>query len=264
MFIVYSEDEFKAVIRKAFEVMPGKPVLIDKFLEDAIELDVDCISDGRTAVIGGMLEHIEFAGVHSGDAAMVMPPHTLSPEILERVRHCHPCARARAQRDRVDERPVRHQGRRTLRARGEPAGLAHRAVRGQGHGGAARQARRQGDDRRDAGGTRIHARTDAAALVREGVGLPVRPLSRRVDSARAGNALDRRGDGAGRGSRPGLRQGPGGGQAGPAGEGKRVSVGQNRGQVAGARFRPPARGARFRNLLHQRHGEGPGGKRHRA
>ncbi len=86
MFIVYSEDEFRAVVRQAFDVMPGKPVLIDKFLEDAIELDVDCIADGETSVIGGMLEHIEFAGVHSGDAAMVMPPHTLSPAMLNTVR----------------------------------------------------------------------------------------------------------------------------------------------------------------------------------
>jgi len=86
MFIVYNEEEFKGVVRQAFDVMPDKPVLIDKFLEDAIELDVDCISDGETSVIGGMLEHIEFAGVHSGDAAMVMPPHTLSKAMLDTVR----------------------------------------------------------------------------------------------------------------------------------------------------------------------------------
>ncbi|MDD3179304.1 MAG: carbamoyl-phosphate synthase large subunit [Opitutaceae bacterium] len=86
MFIVYNEDEFRAVIRQAFDAMPGKPVLIDKFLEDAIELDVDCLSDGETSVIGGMLEHIEYAGVHSGDAAMVMPPHTLSKAMLTQVR----------------------------------------------------------------------------------------------------------------------------------------------------------------------------------
>ncbi|MDX2185879.1 MAG: carbamoyl-phosphate synthase large subunit [Opitutaceae bacterium] len=86
MFIVYSEEEFKKVISQAFAAMPGKPVLIDKFLEDAIELDVDCIADGETSVIGGMLEHIEFAGVHSGDAAMVMPPHTLGSEMLDTVR----------------------------------------------------------------------------------------------------------------------------------------------------------------------------------
>jgi len=86
MFILYSEAELRAVVRQVFDVMPGKPVLIDKFLEDAIELDVDCISDGELSVIGGMLEHIEFAGVHSGDAAMVMPPHTLPPEMLATVR----------------------------------------------------------------------------------------------------------------------------------------------------------------------------------
>jgi carbamoyl-phosphate synthase large subunit len=86
MFILYSEEELKAVVRQVFDVMPGKPVLIDKFLEDAIELDVDCISDGETSVIGGMLEHIEYAGVHSGDAAMVMPPHTLGRAMLQTVR----------------------------------------------------------------------------------------------------------------------------------------------------------------------------------
>ncbi|MDO8542512.1 MAG: carbamoyl-phosphate synthase large subunit [Opitutaceae bacterium] len=86
MFIVYNEEEFRAVVRQAFDVMPDKPVLIDKFLEDAIELDVDCISDGETSVIGGMLEHIEYAGVHSGDAAMVMPPHTLRAPMLATVR----------------------------------------------------------------------------------------------------------------------------------------------------------------------------------
>ena len=86
MFIVYSEEALKSVVRQVFEVMPGKPVLIDKFLEDAIELDVDCLADGTASVIGGMLEHIEFAGVHSGDAAMVMPPHTLGREMLELVR----------------------------------------------------------------------------------------------------------------------------------------------------------------------------------
>ena len=87
MFIVYEMDEMKRVIREAFDAAPGKPVLLDKFLEDAIELDVDAISDGETAVIGGMLEHIEYAGVHSGDAAMVMPPHTLSKNILDEVRN---------------------------------------------------------------------------------------------------------------------------------------------------------------------------------
>ena len=86
MFIVYNMAEMKKIIREVFDVEPGTPVLLDKFLEDAYELDVDCISDGETTVIGGMLQHVEFAGVHSGDAAMVMPPHTLSNEMLDTVR----------------------------------------------------------------------------------------------------------------------------------------------------------------------------------
>ena len=147
MFIVYSEEEFKAVIRQAFDVMPGKPVLIDKFLEDAIELDVDCISDGETSVIGGMLEHIEFAGVHSGDAAMVMPPHTLSKEMLADRAQRHLRAGQGAQGHRPDERAVRDQGRPALRARGESARVAHRAVRGQGDRRAAGETRRQGHGR---------------------------------------------------------------------------------------------------------------------
>jgi len=86
MFIVYDMEEMKGIIREVFDAAPGTPVLLDQFLEDAYELDVDCISDGETSIIGGMLQHVEFAGVHSGDAAMVMPPHTLSAEMLEKVR----------------------------------------------------------------------------------------------------------------------------------------------------------------------------------
>jgi carbamoyl-phosphate synthase large subunit len=95
MFIVDSMDELKAVVREAFDAAPGKPVLLDRFLEDAIEVDVDGISDGETTVVGGMLEHIEFAGVHSGDAAMVLPPHTLSPAMVAQLREAtHSLARS--------------------------------------------------------------------------------------------------------------------------------------------------------------------------
>ena len=86
MFIVYDEEELNGVVKEAFAVAPGKPVLLDKFLEEAIELDVDCISDGETTVVGGMLQHIEFAGVHSGDAAMVLPPHDLDASMIDEVR----------------------------------------------------------------------------------------------------------------------------------------------------------------------------------
>ena len=94
MQIVYSDDELRQYMRTAVEASPERPVLVDKFLEDAIEVDVDCIADvglydepaDATVVIGGMLEHVEFAGVHSGDAAMVLPPHTLSSELMETMR----------------------------------------------------------------------------------------------------------------------------------------------------------------------------------
>jgi carbamoyl-phosphate synthase large subunit len=73
-------------MRFAVEASPERPVLVDKFLEEAIEVDVDCIADGETVVIGGILEHIEFAGCHSGDAAMVLPPHSIWPENIETIR----------------------------------------------------------------------------------------------------------------------------------------------------------------------------------
>ena len=91
MQIVYSDAELSHYMKFAVEVSSDRPVLVDKFLEDATEVDVDCIADvglpnGGTIVIGGMLEHIEFAGVHSGDAAMVLPPHTLSEKVIGIIR----------------------------------------------------------------------------------------------------------------------------------------------------------------------------------
>jgi carbamoyl-phosphate synthase large subunit len=70
----------------AVHISPGHPILIDQFLEDAIELDVDAISDGQTIVIGGIMEHIEQAGIHSGDSACVLPPITIGSEIQEEVK----------------------------------------------------------------------------------------------------------------------------------------------------------------------------------
>ncbi len=99
MQIVYSDAELSHYMKFAVEASPERPVLVDKFLEDATEVDVDCITDvglenGGTIVIGGMLEHIEFAGVHSGDAAMVLPPHSLSKNVIETIRtYTHAMAR---------------------------------------------------------------------------------------------------------------------------------------------------------------------------
>src|SRR5260370_39146787 len=68
------------------DVRPGKPILIDKFLESAVEVDVDCLSDGTRTIIGGVMQHIEEAGVHSGDSACVIPPHSLPGAIITKIK----------------------------------------------------------------------------------------------------------------------------------------------------------------------------------
>lgn len=86
MEIVYDEKSLSDYMEKAQEASPERPILVDKFLEDAIEVDVDAIADGETCVIGGILEHIEEAGIHSGDSAMVLPAHTLGKDIIEVIK----------------------------------------------------------------------------------------------------------------------------------------------------------------------------------
>ena len=78
---VHSETDLRRYIRTAVEASPERPVLVDRFLEDATEVDVDCISDGETVVIGAIMEHIEEAGIHSGDSACVIPPFSLSESV---------------------------------------------------------------------------------------------------------------------------------------------------------------------------------------
>jgi carbamoyl-phosphate synthase large subunit len=85
MKIVYSPEELENFTKLAIKASPGHPVLIDKFLEDAVEVDVDAISDGKTALIGGIMEHIEAAGVHSGDSACVLPPYTIKESMLNEI-----------------------------------------------------------------------------------------------------------------------------------------------------------------------------------
>ncbi len=86
MQIVYDVDSLAGFVRYAQEASEGHPILIDKFLEDAIELDVDAVSDGHRAIIGGIMEHIEEAGVHSGDSACALPPHSLSAQLIETIK----------------------------------------------------------------------------------------------------------------------------------------------------------------------------------
>ncbi len=86
MAIVSTDAELDKYVSEAVAAAEGKPILIDKFLEHAIELDVDCVSDGETTVVGAILEHVEAAGCHSGDAAAVTPPRSLTPEIIAEVK----------------------------------------------------------------------------------------------------------------------------------------------------------------------------------
>ena len=85
MDIVYTEEEFENYFRVSAFVSPEHPVLIDKFLENAIEVDVDALADGEDCYIGGIMEHIEEAGIHSGDSASVLPPHTIAPELVAEI-----------------------------------------------------------------------------------------------------------------------------------------------------------------------------------
>src|SRR5206468_10535272 len=86
MEIVYDEAGLTRYMEWALEVSPGKPILIDQFLEGAVEVDVDCLSDGMRTVVAGVMQHIEEAGVHSGDSACVLPPHSLPVAVVEEIK----------------------------------------------------------------------------------------------------------------------------------------------------------------------------------
>ncbi len=85
MKIVYNEKDLENFTRIAIEASPEHPVLIDRFLEDAIEIDADAISDGKSTIICGIMEHIEAAGIHSGDSACVLPPYSISSAIIDEI-----------------------------------------------------------------------------------------------------------------------------------------------------------------------------------
>jgi carbamoyl-phosphate synthase large subunit len=86
MEIVYDESTLSAYIGRATEVSPAHPVLVDHFLDDAVEIDVDALYDGTDLYLGGVMEHIEEAGIHSGDSACALPPITLGAEVVDRIR----------------------------------------------------------------------------------------------------------------------------------------------------------------------------------
>ncbi|HEV8440075.1 MAG TPA: carbamoyl-phosphate synthase large subunit [Methylomirabilota bacterium] len=85
MQIVWDEQDLQNYMREAVRVSPEHPILVDKFLEDALEIDVDAIADGERVVVGGVMEHVEKAGIHSGDSACALPPYSLGDDQIERI-----------------------------------------------------------------------------------------------------------------------------------------------------------------------------------
>ena len=190
MRICYSGEQVRAAMRD----VQGR-VLVDRFLEDAVEIDVDALCDGTDCYIAAVMQHVEEAGVHSGDSACALPAPSLDPDDVLRGLSCRAAARARARRRRPSERAARGRRWRPVRARGEPARVAHGPVRLEGD---RHQSRRSGVP--PCGGcahcrARVAAGAAAGAGERQGRRAPVRALPRCRSGPRAGDALDRRGDG---------------------------------------------------------------------
>ncbi len=245
---------FAATCRTRFEVSPDRPVLVDRFLEDAIEVDVDCIADGEIAVIGAIMEHIEQAGIHSGDSACVIPTFSLSKDVLDEIATATK-AMARELNVRglmnvqfavkgedVYVLEVNPRASRTVpfvsKAIGVPlAKLAAKVMAG-------KTLRELGFTEGDRAETFLGERSR----------FPLSALSRRRHRAGAGNEIDRRSDGNRCRSRPRLREIANGRAAAVAEERKRLHQRERHRQrkrhSAGARIRR----ARFRHHRHERNG----------
>ena len=145
MQIVYGDDALRSYIEAATEISPDRPVLVDRFIDDAVEIDVDAIFDGEDLFLGGVMEHIEEAGIHSGDSACALPPITLGAAEILRIREA-----TRAIAEGIGVRGLLNIQyalglRRPLRARGQPARQPDRAVRLEGHQRVAGQGGGPGD-----------------------------------------------------------------------------------------------------------------------
>ena len=254
MEIVHDHKGLHRYMREAVRVSGDNPVLIDRYLNDAIEVDVDCIADGETVYVAGVMEHIEEAGIHSGEFGLRPAAVHAEPGHGDRAQGRDRGDGQGAGRGRADERAIRHQGQRGVRARGEPAGLAHGAVRGQGDRRAGGEDRRAGDGRRPAVGFPAGRAGDRAACGGEGSGVPVRPLPRCRYHPGAGDEVHRRGHGAGFQFRAGLREKPARRRGAAAGGGHGVPVGARPGQGGGGGGGAAAGGAGLRHHGHARHG----------
>ena len=174
MVIAYDEETVRQYMREAVTFSQERPVLVDRFLEDATEVDVDALSDGDDVLIAGIMEHIEEAGVHSGDSSCVLPPQSLAAANLRTIEDY--TVRLAKALHVIGLMNVQYaiQSRHGLRAGSEPARLAHRAIREQGDRRPAAQDRRGADVGPQAEGLRPRLRRAlGAAGFRQIAGLPV-------------------------------------------------------------------------------------------
>ncbi len=194
MEIVHDAGQLERYMREAVVVSGDSPVLIDRYLSDAIEVDVDCLCDGKHAFVAGVMEHIEEAGVHSGDFGL------FAAALLAQARHDRgnrapdEAIGPRSECRRADERPVRDQGRGYLCPRGQSPRLAHGALRRQDD----RLVGREGGVANHGGRKprKLQPETSESWPYRcKGSRFPVCPLPRRRHDSRPGNAFDRRSHG---------------------------------------------------------------------
>ena len=194
MEVVDGPEQLEHYIATAVAVSGSSPVLIDRYLRDAIEVDVDAICDGTDVAVTGILQHIEEAGVHSGDSACSIPPHSLSDEVVSRDRAAGARACPGAGCARADERPVRGEGDGGLSDRGQSARQPDRAVRRQGDRSPDRQDRGASDGRRAVGDAWADRPRDPSCRG-QGIGLPLRALPGIRSRAGTGDEEHRRSHG---------------------------------------------------------------------
>ena len=257
MEIVYSVDGLRDYLERVGTGARERAIYLDRFLEDSIEVDVDALCDGDDVWIAGIMQHVEEAGIHSGDSACVLPPHALGEEMLDQIREqTTGIARALGVVGLLNVQFAIHgddglhvieanpRASRTVpfvsKAIGLPlAKLACRIMLGE------RIAELD-----------LPAETDRRPRVRQGGRAAVRPLRRRRLAARSRDALDRRGDGDRRRLPDRVRQGPGGGRRQAAQPGHRVHHRRRRRQAGRHRDRHLAARPRLRDRRHPRHRPG--------
>ena len=216
MEVVFNEDDLRQYMIDAVKVSNDSPVLLDRFLDLAIEVDVDAVSDGENVLIGGIMEHIEQAGVHSGDSGLLAAAERAVAGNPGGAARPDAQARQGAERGRLDERPVRDPERRHLHPGGQPSRLADGAVRLQGHRHSPREGRRPRHDRQIARRAGTDGRARAALLLGQRGRVPVHQVPRGRPDPGTRDEIHGRSHGHGEHVRGSVCQGAGGLRGDPA------------------------------------------------